>query len=438
MQTAFPIAPATATANRWLNGRSIYFVAYMSFCAFVIYTCMYGFRKPYTVGLYSGLYFWGISYKVCLVVAQVLGYMVSKFYGIRFIAGMDPQKRAWYIIRCIGIAWLSLLLFAVVPPPYNIICLFVNGLPLGMVFGLVFGFLEGRKTTEIMGAFLATSFIFASGLAKTVGKWLMLQFNISDWWMPFAAGAFFVLPLLLTVWMLQQAPPPTPDDMAERSVRNPMDSRQRKAFLKQFGSALLPVVMAYALFTIVRDFVEDFANELWIETGYSHNAGIFASTSTWVALLVLIVIGLFFLIRNNYRAFKLTHYLVLMGISMAMIATVLFNCHLLSPVGWMLSATSGLYLAYLPFNCLYFERMIATYKIEANFGFIMYIADAFGYLGTVLVLLVKEFVTIKYSWASFFSCLFYTAGALGIVLIVLSLHAHHKLFNTFKHKYGTE
>ncbi len=53
---------------------------------------MYGFRKPYTVGTYNNIFFLGISYKVCLVIAQVLGYMCSKFYGIKFIAEMKPEK----------------------------------------------------------------------------------------------------------------------------------------------------------------------------------------------------------------------------------------------------------------------------------------------------------------------------------------------------------
>ena len=87
-------------------------------------------------------------------------------------------------------------------------------------------------------------------------------------------------------------------------------------------------------------------------------------------------------------------------------------------------ATSGLYLAYLPFNCLYFERMLSTYKMTANIGFVMYIADAFGYLGTVIVLLIKEFVTIKYCWVDFFSILFYTAGFIGILLMVIATIIH--------------
>ncbi len=391
---------------------------------------MYGFRKPYTVGSYDNFFFLGISYKVCLVIAQVLGYMFSKFYGIKFISAMKPERRAGYILLFISIAWVSLLLFAIIPPPYNIICMFINGLPLGMVFGFVFGFLEGRRTTELMGAVLATSFIFASGLAKTIGKWLILDFNFTDWWMPFTAGAIFIFPLFIFVWLLNQSPPPNAGDIAHRTIRKPMTSVERRKFIQQFGMALVPIVFAYALFTIVRDFCEDFANELWIETGFQNNAGIFAQTNTIIAIMVLAIIGGFFLIKNNYKAFRASHFLILAGVLLAVFTTILFNLNYISPFFWMLFATTGLYLAYLPFNCLYFERMLSTYKIEGNVGFVMYIADAFGYLGTVAVLLIKEFIPIKYSWVNFFSFLFYCTGILGVILIVISISTHSKLYKT--------
>lgn len=433
------IIPATAAASsKLIQKKSSMIFLMLALSSFVVYSCMYGFRKPYTVGSYEGLQFLGISYKVCLVIAQVIGYMISKFYGIRFIAGMKPAARANYILLFIGIAWLSLLLFAVIPAPYNLICMFINGLPLGMVFGLVFGFLEGRRTTEIMGAFLATSFIFASGLAKTVGKWLLLQFNLTEWWMPFAAGVIFVVPLLVAVSWLKKAPAPTADDIAHRTARQPMTKAERSAFIKTFGRALAPIIFAYSVFTIVRDFCEDFANELWIETGYQNNAGIFTQTSTIVSLVVLMLAGSFFLIRNNFKAFKATHYLIVAGVLLSAVATLLFNFQLLTPVQWMVLATTGLYLAYLPFNCIYFERMLASFQIKANVGFVMYIADAFGYLGTVLVLLIKEFYAIKYPWVSFFSFLFYGAAAIGVLLVFVSLGMHQKLFNKFKiHKNGT-
>jgi Family of unknown function (DUF5690) len=416
--------------SRWLNRSPVVLVIYMSLCAFIIYSCMYGFRKPYTVGSYDNFFFLGISYKVCLVIAQVLGYMFSKFYGIKFISAMKPERRAGYILLFISIAWVSLLLFAIIPPPYNIICMFINGLPLGMVFGLVFGFLEGRRTTELMGAVLATSFIFASGLAKTIGKWLILDFNFTDWWMPFTAGAIFIVPLFIFVWLLNQSPPPNAGDIAHRTIRKPMTSGERRKFIKQFGIALVPIVFAYALFTIVRDFCEDFANELWVETGYQNNAGIFAQTNTIIAIMVLAIIGGFFLIKNNYKAFRASHFLIMTGVLLAVFTTILFNLNYISPFIWMLFATTGLYLAYLPFNCLYFERMLSTYKIEGNVGFVMYIADAFGYLGTVAVLLIKEFIPIKYSWANFFSFLFYCTGILGVILIIISISTHSKLYKS--------
>jgi hypothetical protein len=359
-----------------------------------------------------------------------MGYMISKFYGIRFISGMQPGKRINYILLFIISAWLSLLLFAVIPAPYNIVCMFMNGLPLGMIFGLIFGFLEGRKTTEIMGAFLATSFIFASGLAKTVGKWLLLQMQVSEWWMPFIAGAIFLIPLFFSVWLLNHIPPPSDDDIIYRTIRKPMTAAERKNFLQQFGFAMTPLVISYATFTIVRDFCEDFANELWIETGYN-NAGIFAQTSTIISLFVLLVIASFFLIKNNYIAFVRAHYLIISGLILSLIATVLFNLSIISPFYWMLTATAGLYLAYLPFNCLYFERLLSTYEIRANVGFVMYIADAFGYLGTVLVLLIKEFIPLEYSWVSFFSNLFYASAIIGITMILFTLGIHQKLYKNF-------
>jgi hypothetical protein len=403
------------------------FVLYVSLSSFVVYTCMYGFRKPFTAASYDGIRLWGISYKVILVISQVLGYMLSKFYGIRFIAGMRPEKRAGYIILLILTAWASLLLFAVVPMPYNFVFMFINGLPLGMVWGLVFGFVEGRRTTELMGAVLATSFIFASGIAKTVGKSLILH-GINESWMPFLAGAAFVIPLLLSAWLLNQTPPPDAADVAQRTIRLPMDKQQRRSFLRVFGFALIPTVIAYVMLTILRDFTEDFANELWSETGFRDKANVFANTSTVVGLIVLAVIGGFILIRNNYRAFQLNNVIVIGGFILAAGSTIAYHFHLITPVTWIISASAGLYLGYIPYNCFYFERMLAAYKIPGNVGFLIYIADAFGYLGTVVVLLVKEFVHIKYSWVDFFTGMFYIAAFAGILLVLLASVLFSKIY----------
>ena len=127
-------------------------------------------------GTFTGQQYFHIDYKVWLVIAQIIGYTLSKFYGIKFIAELKPGQRAKYILLLIGIAWLALLFFAIVPAPYNIIFLFINGFPLGLIWGLVFGYLEGRKSTEFMAAVLSISLIFASGFVKTVARMLMSSF----------------------------------------------------------------------------------------------------------------------------------------------------------------------------------------------------------------------------------------------------------------------
>ncbi len=376
---------------------------YAAVCSFCVYFCMYAFRKPFTAAGFEGINFLHIDYKVWLVTAQVTGYMLSKFYGIKFISGMHGEKRAATIVKLILLSWLSLLLFAITPAPYNIFFLFLNGFPLGMVWGLVFSFLEGRRATEFMGAVLSISFIFSSGVVKSVGKLIVLNWHVTEMWMPFIAGGLFVLPMLLFTWLLNHVPAPTANDIQLRSVRKPMTGAERKEFVAMFLPGIVTIVTTYVLLTILRDFRDNFANELYTELGYGNNPAIFTITEIPVSLIVLLCMSLLILVKNNFKAFMINHYMVIGGYLLALISTLLFTTHYINPVVWMTMIGTGLYLSYVPFNALYFERMIATYKVKSNVGFIMYIADAFGYMGSVLVLFLKEFIGVQLSWTNFFT-----------------------------------
>lgn len=361
---------------------------------------MYAFRKPFTVAAFD-LAYWGISYKVWLVTAQVLGYMCSKFYGIRFISALGQGSRANIIVVLIGAAWLSLLGFALSPAPYGAFWLLLNGFPLGMVWGVVFSYLEGRRATELMGAVLATSFILASGVVKSMGKWLLLE-GLSAQWMPFCCGALFLLPMLLATWLLSHVPPPSKADVAQRAARPPMGEAERAQFLRFLGPGLVAVIATYVLLTILRDLRDNFANELWTELGFGASASIFSRTEIPVSLAVLAAMSCLILVRSNRKAFMLNHIIIAGGFLLTLGATLLFSAGRLPPQGWMMCTGAGLYTSYIPFNCLYFDRLIATFRLKGNVGFLMYLADAFGYLGSVLVLFAKEFWGLQLSWTSFF------------------------------------
>jgi hypothetical protein len=87
---------------------------------------------------------------------------------------------------------------------------------------------------------------------------------------------------------------------------------------------------------------------------------------------------------------------------------------------WMILLGLGTYLGYLPFNCLLFDRLIATFGSAANAGFFIYVADSFGYLGSVGTLLFKNLSNKEISWYSFLTTSSYGLAAAGGILSILS------------------
>ncbi|HVX50085.1 MAG TPA: DUF5690 family protein, partial [Chitinophagaceae bacterium] len=181
------------------------------------------------------------------------------------------------------------------------------------------------------------------------------------------------------------------------------------------------IVATYVLLTILRDFRDNFSNEIYTEIGYGNDASIFTITETWVSVIVLVLISLLIVVKNNMRAFIINHYIIIGGYILALTATALFLYHAISPVLWMTAVGTGLYLSYVPFNALYYERMIASYRLSANVGFLMYVSDSFGYLGSVVLLLVKELVGIKLSWLNFFTYIVIIICCIGIVGTFIAL-----------------
>lgn len=404
---------------------------YAALAAFGVYSCMYAFRKPYTAATFGAWEYAGISYKVWLVIAQTLGYALSKFIGIKFIAELRHVGRMRIIFGLIGTAWAALLGFALVPAPYNIVFLFINGIPLGMVFGVVFSYLEGRRSTEFLGAVLATSFIFSSGFVKSAGKWLMNEWQVEEFWMPFATGGLFAVPTLLLVWLLDRTPPPDEADIALRSVRRPMPAEARRDFLRNFRTGIVLMTLTYIILTLLRDVRDNFAAEVWKELGYAQSASIFTSTEIPVTLAILGLMSLLVLVKDNFRALALNHWFILSGFLVAIISTLLFHQGLLSAPWWFTGAGLGLYLGYVPFNCLLFDRLLAGFRYPGNVGFLMYIIDAFGYLGSVSILLIKEVGKADVSWSIFLVNMLLYLSLAGMALTFLSLQYFKKKHRIF-------
>lgn len=387
--------------------------------AFGLYTSMYAFRKPFTAAQYNELGYAGIDYKTWLVMAQTVGYTLSKFVGIRIISAYNALSRPLSILLCIAISWVSLFFFAIVPPPFELLFIFLNGLPLGMVYGFVFSYLEGRRFTELLGAILAASFILASGFTQSVGSWVLTYGKVNQWWMPFVTGSVFIIPVLFFTWLLHKTPDPTFTDKALRTERIPMGKKDRKLLFLSFWPGLTVLIVGYVLLTILRDYRSNFAAEIWKEAGEG-SATVFTASEIPASIITLILMSLLFCIRNNMAALLIQHGIIISGFIISILVTILYEYGWISSFWWMTGVGIGMYMGYVPFNSMLFDRLIGAFKYISNAGFLIYLADSFGYLGSNLVLIIKNFSDLKISWSSFFVDLIFIFSAVGILLTGLS------------------
>jgi len=159
------------------------FVSYAVVVAFATYFCMYAFRKPFAAARFEGMSFFGteVELKTALVASQIVGYALSKFIGIKICSEASGSRRASLLVWLVLWAETALLAFAIAPPSWRIVPIFLNGLPLGMVWGLVVSYLEGRRTSELLLAGLSCSYIVSSGMVKDFARALM-EGGVASWW----------------------------------------------------------------------------------------------------------------------------------------------------------------------------------------------------------------------------------------------------------------
>ncbi len=411
--------PGFQVPSRWLP---LWSVA----AAFGTYFCMYAFRKPFTAAGYAEMQFVGVGFKTILVTSQVFGYMVAKFIGIKVISEIEPHRRPVGILAMIIGAELSLLLFALMAEPYSAIMLFFNGLNLGMVFGLVLGFLEGRKQTEALTAGLCASFILADGMTKSVGGYLLAA-GVSETSMPVIAGAAFLPPTLLFVWMLSKIPGPSPEDRLARSERTQMNRTDRIRFFRKYAGGMVPLMLCYLFVTILRSIRADFAPELWRDLGTSGQPAVFTRSEFYVTLGVMLASGLSIYIRNNRVAFFVSMANSVFGLGLIVLAALLWRSGSLNGFPLMVLIGFGLYLPYVAVHTTIFERFLAMTRDKGNIGFLMYLADSFGYLGYVAVMLSRNYFGTPDRFLGFYLDTCLVLGVASIVCMIFSIAAFRKI-----------
>jgi hypothetical protein len=130
--------------------------------------------------------------------------------------------------------------------------------------------------------------------------------------------------------------------------------------------------------------------------------------------------GAVMLVRDNLRALLVMHGVILAGFLILGASTLAFQAHMLTPLTWMILTGAGLYMAYTPFNAMLFDRMIAFSGRVGTAGFLIYVADASGYLGSVALLVWRNFAMVDLDWLGFFIDSIYATSAVGAVCTIFA------------------
>ncbi|MGE4618915.1 MAG: DUF5690 family protein, partial [Planctomycetota bacterium] len=350
--------------------------------SFCVYFCMYAFRKPFAAAGWGDSMVGGLTLKSALVIGQLLGYTAAKFISIKVCSELSRQHRAPFLAGLILFAELSLLLLALGSTSLQVVAMFLNGLALGSVWGVVTRYLEGRRTSEMLLAGLSCSFIIASGIVKDVGRWVMSE-GVSEAWMPFVTGLIFLAPFLFFLWLLDQIPDPDKTDQQDRNERTPMEKEKRMRFFGEFLPGMVLLLGGYLLLTVYRDYRDNFGIEIFAGLGYAETPAIFSRSELWVAFGVLATLLLLSLVRDHRRGLFCTFGLLTLGTLMLGASVPLYDAGMIDGLQWMVMVGLGAYLAYVPFGSVLFERVMAATRFPGTAVFTICLADAVGYTGSV-------------------------------------------------------
>jgi hypothetical protein len=87
----------------------------------------------------------------------------------------------------------------------------------------------------------------------------------------------------------------------------------------------------------------------------------------------------------------------------------------------------GMYVPYVAVHTTVFERLIALTRDRGNIGYLMYLADAIGYLGYVAVMLARRLWKAEGSFLEFFHTVTLASVVIGILALAGALLAFRRL-----------
>jgi hypothetical protein len=160
--------------------------------------------------------------------------------------------------------------------------------------------------------------------------------------------------------------------------------------------------------------------EILSQLGYSYaeNKDIMSRMELGVALGVLATMSLLYLVKDNRLGLFAVFGVILSGMLIIGAATALLRGGLINGFWWMALVGFGAYIAYVPYNAVLFDRLMATTKFVGTAVFAMYLADSAGYTGSIALQLGKDLFAGQTSRAEFLQSYSWFLSLSGTLMLV--------------------
>ena len=172
--------------------------------------------------------------------------------------------------------------------------------------------------------------------------------------------------------------------------------------------------------TVFRDYRDNYMVDVLKELGYmtEKNRASMTNMELGVAFGVLATMSLLYLIKDNRRGLLAVHMLVACGFLIIGAATILHMGGAISGFWWVALIGFGGYMAYVPYNSVLFDRLMASTQFVGTAVFCIYLADSAGYTGSCIIQIGKDVLlaqTSRTEFLQYFSLFLSVVGTLGII-----------------------
>jgi len=385
---------------------------------------MYAIRKPFTALVYSQDIL-GYGIKSWMVLAQLLGYTLSKFVGIKWLGELNRNHRFRMIVLILTSATLPLLMLGFTNCKLWPLWMLLNGFPLGLIWGIVFSYIEGRNLTELIGAILACTFIFSSGFVKSIA--ILLQENhFGLTFIPFYVAIVFLIPAIIFSYLLEKMPKPSPEEIRANSPRTALTKSERRAINRKYFGFLFAVIFLYGFLTLLRDIRDNFGAEI-MSGLHIYNAKNLTQLESIITIIMLVSIPFISRVKNHYKAIITTLVATFIGGLICISTSILFEKQLIDGMGLLLFSGGGIYFGYILINISVMNRLIGFNGTPANSGFLVYMADSAGYLCSLFISGFALFSKKgELPWLNWFQNLIFFGGIIVMLFAVIAYYQIRK------------